>query len=246
MTSLIRALGDATRNRLRSSLYGALTRDLITATRVVEVNPGPGPKLLCEVCGVSPSIFSSVASVSGLADLPQPLARDERAVFVSSFGLEPEEDLVWAISSLAKEIGPNSSLVVAHYSRLFGPLIRVLEFLGLKPRQEYVNLLSPAVLKNLLTAAGLEVVHERNALLLPLMGRNGILQALDFVLSKVPFVRFFCAARILVARPSIKTATSNELDGLTVLVPARNEAGNVESLAERIPDVDFPLEVIFI
>ncbi len=59
----------------------------------------------------------------------------------------------------------------------------------------------------------------------------------------LPGLRWLAFGCVLVMRP---TVTSTGRPGLTVVVPARNEFGNIGAALQRMPDLDCPMEVIFI
>lgn len=97
---------------------------------------------------------------------------------------------------------------------------------------------------NLLELAGWEVVRfERLQLLpfnVPLL--SGILNR---TLVRLPLVRHFGITLALTARPR----TAPRLDGgisCSVIVPARNESGNIRAALERIPTLGRRTEVIFV
>ena len=63
------------------------------------------------------------------------------------------------------------------------------------------------------------------------------------VMPFLPGLRWLAFGCVLVLRPKMAQA---ERPGLTVVIPARNERGNIEAAVQRIPDLGCPLEVIFI
>lgn len=60
----------------------------------------------------------------------------------------------------------------------------------------------------------------------------------------LPFFRLFCMVNILIARP-LKKQDNKELS-VSVIVPARNEAGNIESVIKRLPRMGPDDELIFV
>ncbi len=122
--------------------------------------------------------------------------------------------------------------------------LRLAVRVGLVSPQPSSNWLSHNDLFNLLELAGWEVVcFERLQLLpfeVPLLAPlcNGLLV-------KLPVVRHFGITLAITARPRRAPAIAGEIS-CTVVVPARNEAGNLRAALARIPTLGRRTEVIFV
>jgi glycosyltransferase involved in cell wall biosynthesis len=60
-----------------------------------------------------------------------------------------------------------------------------------------------------------------------------------------PF-RFLAMTHFMVARPKAAEIPPGKLPGVSVVVPARNEAGNIQRIFDEMPDFNAPLELIFV
>jgi len=137
----------------------------------------------------------------------------------------------------------DTRVIVAYYAYFWHPLLKVGEALGLKMSQPPQNFLSTADIANLLELAGFEPIKREWRQLLPrrLLGLGPLVNR--FV-GTLPLFRRFCLRDYLVARPE-PAEPLGELS-CTVLIPCRNEKGNVEPAVERLPQLCKDLEILFV
>jgi SAM-dependent methyltransferase len=137
---------------------------------------------------------------------------------------------------------PRSRLVVNAFNNLWRPVLAAAEKLGLKSPTLQQNWLSRHDLVNLLHLAGWEVIKSEARILWPL--RTPLLAPL---LNRwlAPLFKHFCLTVFLVARPRPETPRDRHYR-CTVVVPARNEAGNIEAAVRRIPDLGLGTDILFI
>jgi glycosyltransferase involved in cell wall biosynthesis len=111
------------------------------------------------------------------------------------------------------------------------------------PRQ---NWLSRDDIVNLLDLAGFEVVHSEGALLFPKY--IPIVSALlNAVLAKLPLLRQLTVTQFIVARPRHEPPAEDAAAyTVSIVVPARNEAGNIEAAIARTPAMGLWTEFIFV
>jgi glycosyltransferase involved in cell wall biosynthesis len=58
-------------------------------------------------------------------------------------------------------------------------------------------------------------------------------------------LRKFCVVRFIVARPRVQETNSDRFS-VSVIIPARNERGNIETAVQRIPSMGSKTEIIFV
>jgi SAM-dependent methyltransferase len=151
-------------------------------------------------------------------------------------------DLQRLFDAVARHCHATTRVVVSGYSQLWRPGLAALAMLRLRPRRPIRNWVAPEDLVNLFELAGLEVVSQRSEMLLPL--RPGPLGAVvNGGLARLPGLRRLTLSHWIVGRP---TARPLPHTGTTVLVPCRNEAGNIPGLVERIPDMGPATEILFV
>jgi glycosyltransferase involved in cell wall biosynthesis len=130
------------------------------------------------------------------------------------------------------------------YSRLWGFPRRLAEMLGLAKPQLAQNWLTVDDISNLLYLADLEVIRVWPEIMWPL--RTPLLDTLcnRYLVKLWPF-RHLGITNFLVARPQPKPSTGPE-PIVTVVVAARNEAGNIAAIFDRVPEIGGGTELIFV
>ncbi|MBI5393890.1 MAG: glycosyltransferase [Verrucomicrobia bacterium] len=138
---------------------------------------------------------------------------------------------------------PRTRLVISTYNYLWEPILRLGEMLGMKSRLPRQNWISPADVENLLDLAGFEVVRRNFRLMLP-----KYVPLLSWfcnrVLVNLPFFRHLGLVFMLVARP--KATRAEGTPTCSVVIPARNERGNIEPAVLRTPQLGAHTELIFV
>ncbi|MCX7846600.1 MAG: bifunctional class I SAM-dependent methyltransferase/glycosyltransferase family 2 protein [bacterium] len=156
------------------------------------------------------------------------------------------EDVQVALENLHHVMTPRSRLVINSYNFLWEPLLRLATWLGLKQPQPAESWLSVADIENLLRLADFEVVHKENFLLLP-MQIPVVSAIMNGFLVKLPGLRHLGLAQFIIARPCYRPG--REALGkysVSVIIPARNEAGNIEAAVQRTPEMGAWTELIFV
>jgi SAM-dependent methyltransferase len=152
-------------------------------------------------------------------------------------------DVQRGFEKLRQVCTPRTRVVVSYYSYFWEPILRAGELLGLKAKQPVQNWLSPADIENLLGLAGFEVVRKTSRLLLPKY--IPLLSAFcNRVLVNLPGLRKLALVHLLVARP--KPSPANKPYTCSVIIPARNERGNIEAAVQRTPKLGTHTELIFV
>jgi len=140
-------------------------------------------------------------------------------------------------------LAPNGRVVVTQYSSLWEPILRIASALHLRAPSAEQNWLSPHDLLNFLYLVGFETIREGNKMLLPVYLPlvsaffNTVLANI-WPLSKLGLIHY------VVARPIPTEVAGNP--SLSIIVPARNEAGTIERIAKELPSLGSFTEIIFI
>lgn len=153
------------------------------------------------------------------------------------------QDIQKALGCLHENCQQDTRLVITHYNYLWEPVLKLAEKCGLKMREPYQNWLSIADLTNILRLEGFEVIRSRQAILLP---KNvPLLSPLcNRFLSHLPFFQKLSLVEMLVARAVPRPA--ERALSVSVVIPARNEFGNIETLVKMVPDMGTHTEIIFV
>jgi glycosyltransferase involved in cell wall biosynthesis/ubiquinone/menaquinone biosynthesis C-methylase UbiE len=152
---------------------------------------------------------------------------------------------VWlAFRNVKKVITNDSRVVITSYNSLWEPILKFAEKIGYKAPQSHQNWFTVADVDNLLQLNGLEVIKYDYHLLLPKY--VPVLSWLaNAVLAKLPLVKKLCLFYTIVARPNSIEVTTDERS-VSVIVPCRNEKGNILAAVERIPEMGKGTEIIFV
>ena len=138
---------------------------------------------------------------------------------------------------------PRTRLVINYYSRVWQPLYSYLEKTGRKSPLPILNWVSTDDVVNLLELSGYEVISARPAILAP-KRVPFISRFLNRFLAPFPPFRWFCFSTFVVARPVMEPLSRPAT--VSVVCPCRNEAGNIENIVRRLPDMGASTELIFV
>jgi len=137
-----------------------------------------------------------------------------------------------------------TKVIVNYYNYFWNPPIKILEALKLKMKTGEKNWLYIEEIKNLLFLSGFNVCDSGNIILIP--AYIPIISAfVNRYLARLPFIRRLCITGFVIAENK-EIKTNIEDYSVTVLVPCRNEEGNIESIIERIPKFGKHTEIIFV
>ncbi len=137
-------------------------------------------------------------------------------------------------------------LVVVHYSRVWQPALRLMEALRLKSPSPEQNWVPTDEITHLLQLSGFEPICVSGMTVAPLY--VPVLSAFfNRVLGNLPGVHQLGLNNLIVSRcVAPQVLAGDRLESVSIIVPARNEAGHIQSLLERIPRVAAQQEVIFV
>ena len=152
-------------------------------------------------------------------------------------------DVQRSLENLRRVCSPRTRIVISYYNFLWEPVLNAGERLGIKARQPTQNWLGTADVANLLNLAGFEVVRKASRLLLPKQVPLLSLLCNRFLVN-LPVFRHLALTFVIVARP--KPVPRTDQPSCSVVIPARNERGNVEEAVRRIPHLGRHTEIIFV
>jgi SAM-dependent methyltransferase len=156
------------------------------------------------------------------------------------------EDVQGVLENLRKVAHPKTRIVINFFNDYWRPVLELAARHNLKsPTPKHQNWLTVPDMTNMLSLAGWEVVKTENKILIPVDA--GILERLVNRWVS-PLVKFANLSRFVVARPAPWTfpEQQNAEYSCSVIIPSRNEAGNIENAVRRTPDMGLGTEIIFI
>jgi len=138
---------------------------------------------------------------------------------------------------------PDTRIIISYYNFFWEPVLKMGEVLGLKMPQHYQNWLSSNDICNLFSLAHFQVVKLDFRLLVPIR-IPWISNFINRYFASLPGLRRLCLCQYIVARP-IRQKEKREFS-TTILVPCKNEKGNIEAAVKRIPPFGQHQEIIFV
>ena len=133
-------------------------------------------------------------------------------------------------------------IVISQYNFLWEPVIKTLEWLGLKQKLPTANWFSDRDIANLLELEDFQVIKTERKILFPL--NIPLLSVfLNSFTGNLPLLNNLCLVSLIVARLLPK---ENIRASVSIIIPARNECGNIENAIRRTPVFGTSQEFIFI
>ena len=133
-------------------------------------------------------------------------------------------------------------ILINNYSFVWEPLLLLAEKTGLKMPNPLQSWLSPHDVLNLFTLTNFQLVKRERRLLLPV--NIPVLAPFINYLASLPLLNLFCLSNYYVARP-LPLGTAMEAS-VTIVIPCRNERGNIAAAVERLPAFGSHQEILFV
>ncbi len=156
---------------------------------------------------------------------------------------------VWDVQRIFEHLrqyaSPDVRIIINTYSRLWEPVLRLAEKLGLSKPGLGENWLTVSDVHSLLDLSGFEVIRTSQEILFPL---NFPLLALflnRFLVRFWPFNHFALTNFIVASlQPWAKPIKKDLI--VSVVIAARNEEGNIENIFNRVPELGAETEIVFV
>jgi hypothetical protein len=172
---------------------------------------------------------------------PENIRLRQKFEYIVIASLEDIVDIRGVLESVKDCADRHTRILVMHYNFLWHPLVQLAEALRLKIPQHLHNWLSREDVSNLLRLSGYEPIHTKKIVLFPFY-IPFLSSLLNRLLARLPLFRGLTMMRVAVARlPEARRRAYS----VSVVVPCKNEAGNIEAAVERIPEMGKGTEIIF-
>jgi len=135
-------------------------------------------------------------------------------------------------------------IIVTYYNYLWEFAIRLGSFLRLRRPYKYQNWLAQGDIINLLNLADFDVIRQDSYVLLP-KRIWPITSICNYFLSLLPGLKHLNLVNLIIARPAPVQMPEKELS-VSVIVPCRNEKGNIEDAIKQIPRMGRQTEIVFV
>ncbi len=156
-------------------------------------------------------------------------------------------DIQQVFEELHKVCHTETKVIITYYNIFWEPFIKFAEFTGIKKKGPKQSWISRKDMANLLYLAEFETYKQNSSMLFPFYIPL-ISTFLNKFLSRLPIFNWFALNYYTFAQPIVPV---NEEEvrykySTTVLIPARNESGNIENAILRMPDFGKHIEIIFV
>ena len=206
---------------------------------------GVGIDFSSQMVEIAREKFPALTFEVGDVEAPETIANLEGPfdVIIVSDTIGYFDDCEQTLRNLHQLCTPDTRIIVAYFSRYWEPVLRLAEICGFKMRQPSLNWLSTDDIGNLLHLADFDIIKRDWRQLVP-RRLFGVGSLINRFIGTMPGLRRLSLRNYLVARPLPKQPD----DGLsvTVLVPCRNERGNIESAVTRMPRFADDMEILFV
>ena len=153
-------------------------------------------------------------------------------------------DVQAAFSKLHGLCHENTRIILVYFNHLWAPALKLAEWLGLRMSRPPMHWLPMDDIENLLRLNGFEAVKKNHHTLIPI-GIPLVANFCNRVLAHLPFFRKLCLNQVVVARP-LPTSREPDSYSCSIVVPCRNEKGNIREAVRRIPLMGCATEIIFV
>lgn len=153
-------------------------------------------------------------------------------------------DVQTCLQAVREVCSPSTRVLLTTYNALWEPVLKLASAIGLRRPAGEENWLTSTDVDNLLMLSGFEPLKRTRELLLP--ARCPVLSALcNRILARLWPTRGLALVDLVIARPRPEPRDARRLT-CSVIVPTRNERGNIEHVVRRTPDMGAQTELIFV
>ena len=228
--------------------------DMLAACKPI---PGGGggidinPAAIADAKTRHPDLSFHELAAEDLSKLPQALAPGPCPLtppfdyIILSGTLQQLYDLHTALEQIRSVCHDRTRIIICTFSRVWQPAIRLGEILGWKARVPDECWIPSAEVKNVLAQCDFDVVKQQDGILFPFY----IPLLSNFInrwFSPVSGLHHLCLSTVTVARMLPRTNRLQPPESVSVIIPARNEAGNIKPLLDRVPRMAARQEIIFV
>ncbi len=154
------------------------------------------------------------------------------------------EDIQNNLNLLHKVCTKDTRIVVSYFSALWSPILSLALKFNLKMPDLKPPLFSSLDLKTFLEISNFETIKIEKKIIFPVKF-FGIEKILNRIFANLPFINHLNLRQYLIAR-SNKIKNKRAADSLSIIIPCKNESGNIQRCIERIPKLCDNIEIIIV
>lgn len=218
---------------------GCGTGDLLHA---LKPSHGVGVDLSPGMVKIAQSKYPHLVFTTGDADHPEQLPQTTFDYVILSDLVGYLDDIESCLKGLHRFCEPHTRIIISFYNFLWEPVLATAESLKLKTPTPQHSWLTPNDMRNLLQLADYQVVKTEQRLLFPVY-----VPLVTWLLNHIgtlPVISKACLCHYVVAR-ALPRKQRNDFS-VSIVIPCRNEKGNIEPAIQRMPSFGKHQEIIFV
>lgn len=145
-----------------------------------------------------------------------------------------------------KKVSTADTRIIINYHNFFwSPFLFLAEKLNLKMPSKKMNWLNYGDIADLLLLSNFEIIRKSSCFICPIyipLFSNFI----NHYLASLPLINKLCISNFIIAKPFINNMQQNHTLTVSIIIPAKNEKGNIENAVKLIPKMSKHTEIIFI
>jgi hypothetical protein len=226
----------------RSFLHSLVAAEINTFSRyydaLYQLNPRPNDNgQLFELLDCA-----TKSKINSIIELPQVKGTNREIIFLNG-NFNHHYDIEGLLRDLKPKLTRNSRVAAIVYNSYLRILYVWANYLGIRSGELPTTFFTQKDLANIAKLAGFELTRARPVGYFPfrLFGLGSWINA---IAQATPGLRWFGYAQVAILRPIL---ASTDKPSLSILIPARNEKGNIENALKRLPNLGGAnLELIFV
>lgn len=151
-------------------------------------------------------------------------------------------DIQKTLAALGSLSHAQTKIVVSVYNNFWESILTIGSKLGIRSKSPLTNWLTDVDLENLMHLEDLIIVSKKSEIIFPLYIPL-LSKLLNSYISKLPLFSSLCLVKFYVLRK--RCGFSAPLKS-SIVIPARNESGNIENAVKRLPPFGGEQEIIFV
>ncbi|MBD3341383.1 MAG: glycosyltransferase [Candidatus Lokiarchaeota archaeon] len=230
--------------RWKRYVYSIIGAEITTTTRFydscIQVSPlQHDPGLLYKSIECKKKAVKK--NVNELKDLKNDTSKRTALLYNGNFCYS--SDIEKELKELNKCISSTDRIILVLYNPFIKFIYKIADHLGLRSGPLPPTFLTHHDLSNITSLAGYEIVRIRPSVYLP-FPIPLFSKMINKIFPVIPLIKHISLVWVVFLRPIINLSDN---PSLSIIIPARNEAGNIKNAIERLPDFNnTKVEVIFV
>ena len=200
-----------------------------------------GAKTIAKANELHPELYFVLGDVEDSSTLSSIEGPFDYIVIADTIGMF--EDIDGTLRHVHHLCAPSTRIIISYYSHLWEPVLKLAEALRLRAKQPKINYIATADFLNLMDLADFEMISQEQRQLLPYRWL-GLGPFINRFIAPLPGIRKLCLRTYLVGRP-VRQFLDRKFS-VSILIPCRNERGNIESAIRRMPRFGSAQEILFV